>query len=117
MSYSVSGTDITLTRGDTLKVKISLTKDEEPYIPVEGDRIRFALKHNKMLKDKSDYEDPTPLVEKDVSIDTMTLVLDPGDTKHLAFDTYVYDLQMTFADGSVDTFVTQGKFKLTPEVS
>ena len=33
MSCSISGTSITLTRGDTLKVKINIMKDNEIYVP------------------------------------------------------------------------------------
>ena len=46
----------------------------------------------------------------------MTLRLDPEDTKELGFGTYVYDLEMTFADGRVDTFVEGKDFIISPEV-
>ena len=45
MSYSVSGTMITLTRGDTFTALITITDSEgNQYVPVKGDRIRFAMK-------------------------------------------------------------------------
>lgn len=116
MSYSIKGTDITLTRGDTLKATITLTKDGEVYTPVSGDSIRFALKHPKMYQDKSEYIDTEPLILKDIPISSMTLTLDPEDTKPLSFGTYVYDMEITFTDGTVDTFITEGKFRLKPEV-
>ena len=54
MSYSVSGTTITLTRGDTFVALISITKqDGTPYVPNDGDKVRFAM--------KAKYEDPEPL--------------------------------------------------------
>lgn len=54
MSYNVSGTTITLTRGDTFMAQISITDSKgEPYIPVEGDSVRFAM--------KSAYTDDEPL--------------------------------------------------------
>ena len=41
MSYSVSGTTITLTRGDTFKAQISITdRNGDPYVPQEGDSVR-----------------------------------------------------------------------------
>ena len=46
----------------------------------------------------------------------MILELEPNDTKTLDFGSYVYDVQITFADGRVDTFITEAVFKLTPEV-
>ena len=98
-----------MTRGDTLKVTIDLTQDGEPYIPVEGDVIRFAVK-------KGEFVDVEPRILREVPIDTMTLVLDPEDTKDMEFGTYVYDMEITFADGTVDTFITESKFRLKPEV-
>lgn len=109
MSYSVSGTTITLTRGDSFIAEISITdQDNKPYIPVTGDSVRFAM--------KASYEDTEPLLVKNVPIDTMKLVLDPEDTKHLAFGKYVYDVELTKATGEVDTFITKAMFKITEEV-
>ena len=105
-----------MTRGDTLRLTISLMKDDEPYTPVEGDKIRFAVKSPKMYCDKGEFVDDEPRILKDIPIDTMTLVLDPSDTKGLDFGTYVYDMEITFTDGSVDTFITESKFRLKPEV-
>ena len=116
MSSKISGTSITLTRGDTLKVLINLFKDDQPYDPVAGDRIRFALKHNIMNSKQTEYKDVEPLILKQIPIDTRILELEPEDTKPLGFGTYVYDIQITFADGTVDTFITEAKFIITPEV-
>lgn len=78
MSYSVSGTMITLTRGDTFSALITITDlNDNQYIPMNGDRIRFAM--------KNDYNDETPLLIKEIPIDTMILTLNPEDTKHLPF--------------------------------
>ena len=116
MSFTINGTDITMTRGDTLKVSVSLTRDGETYTPVEGDVIRFAVKSPKMFCDKGEFVDDAPRILKDIPISTMTLVLDPADTKSMDFGTYVYDMEITFADGTVDTFITESKFRLKPEV-
>lgn len=109
MSYSVSGTTITLTRGDTFMADITINKqDDTPYTPVEGDSVRFAM--------KSSYEDAEPVLTKDIPIDSLKLILEPEDTKGLAFGQYVYDIQLTKASGEVDTFITKAKLKLTEEV-
>ena len=109
MSYSVSGTTITLTRGDTFMADISINKqDDTPYIPVEGDSVRFAM--------KSSYEDAEPILTKDIPIDSLKLILEPKDTKKLNFGQYVYDIQLTKASGEVDTFIAKAKLKLTEEV-
>lgn len=91
--YKVSGTTISLTRGDTLKVLITLTtKNKNPYIPVAADRIRFALKSAKMNVNKTEFTDKNPLILKDIPYNTMELKLDPEDTKNLPFGNYKYDL-------------------------
>ena len=116
MSYSISNNEITLTRGDTLEADITLQKGEDPYVIQEGDSIRFALKTKKMKADKSDYEEATPLIVKEIPTDSMKLVLEPGDTKHLPFGDYEYDIQVTLASGKVDTVIPAQRFKLTKEV-
>lgn len=109
MSYNITGTTITLTRGDTFEALVSATKrDGTQYIPVEGDAIRFAMKEN--------YDDPRPLLVKDISIDTMMLMLEPQDTADLNFGKYVYDIQLTKANGKVDTFISKAILKLSEEV-
>ena len=109
MSYSISGTTINLTRGDTFEAVIGISdQNDEPYIPQDGDSIRFAM--------KSSYNDVQPLLLIDIPTDTMVLTIKPEDTKCLPFGKYVYDVQITFADGRIDTFVTKAKLNLTEEV-
>lgn len=109
MSYSITGTTITLTRGDTFEALVSATKkDGTQYIPVEGDSIRFAMKES--------YDDARPILVKEIPIDTMLLVLEPEDTADLNFGKYVYDIQLTKANGKVDTFIAKATLKLSEEV-
>ena len=109
MSFKVKKNTIYLTRGDTFKAHLTINyPDGSVYTPKEGDSIRFALKEN--------IEDEECLIWRDIPIDTMLLVLYPGDTKELEFGNYVYDIQLTKANGNVDTFITASKLKLTAEV-
>jgi len=111
MSCTISGTTINLTRGDTFRAIVTPIlpdTDNEPYIPVEGDSIRFALKQK--------YEDVVPILVKDIPIDTLELVLRPEDTKEMPYGKYVYDIQLTYANGDIDTFIAKAKFNLTEEV-
>ena len=105
----IDGTTIRLTRGDTLRVSIAL-KDYEgnDYTPLQGDVIRFALKKR--------YEDQRPLIHKIIDNETLMLVLEPNDTKDLPFGDYVYDIEITFNDGTVDTFISEALFTLAKEV-
>lgn len=118
MSSIIKGTSITLTRGDTLRVKIGIFSKEDgtEYIPTSGDSIRFAVKHPVFNSKKTEYKDTQPLIIKNIPYDTMVLELQPNDTKPLGFGEYVYDIQITYSDGRVDTFITQAILKLTPEV-
>ena len=109
MSYSITGTTISLTRGDTFTAFITITDaDDNPYTPVEGDIIRFAM--------KNDYTDGSPLLVKNIPIDTMILTLEPEDTKALSFGKYVYDIELTKSTGEVDTFIAKATLKITEEV-
>lgn len=109
MSYSVKGTSITLTRGDSFAADIGIIQpDGEPYAPSEGDQIRFAMKRN--------VKDEEVLILREIPIDTMRLVLTPEDTKDLEFGSYVYDIQLTKSTGEVDTFITKSTLTLTEEV-
>lgn len=99
---------ISMTRGDSLIISFELMQDGEAYIPQDGDVIRFALKEK--------ISDESVLVEKIIPNDTMTLTLAPEDTKNLNFGEYRYDVQITYADGFVYTFITDSPFEITNEV-
>ena len=108
MAVKIQGNKIHLTRGDTLRVTVNITQDGEPYTPVDGDSVRFALKR--------DFDDPNPLVLRDIPIDTLRLILIPEDTKPLDFGKYWYDVELTKNDGTVDTFIGPERFYITEEV-
>lgn len=113
--YRFDGNTIYLTRGDTLRASLSIKQNDSDYTPQAGDSIRFALKRSDMKHDRSGFIDSKPLILKDIPIDTMVLRLDSKDTKDLKFGVYVYDIQITMGDGTVDTFITD-KIYITPEV-
>ena len=109
MSYSISGTTISLTRGDSFYAQILINDaDGNEYEPQDGDSVRFAMKKK--------YTDSEPLLTKDIPIDTLILELEPDDTKSLSFGSYVYDIQLTTEDGFVSTFITKSTIKITEEV-
>lgn len=122
MSTTITNNKVVHTRGDTLLTVVDLFWDKErtrPYTPEEGDVIRFALKRPKFTKDEDgykEYADREPLILKDIPISSMVLRLDPADTKDLGFGKYEYDVEITHADGTVDTFITAAPFELTKEV-
>lgn len=106
---NINKTTIELTKGDTLRVYLTLKDGSgNPYVPAEGDSIRFAMKKK--------YSDSEPLILKVIPTDTLVLELSPEDTKSLVCTDYVYDIEMTYANGDVDTFIDRAKFRLTEEV-
>lgn len=115
MSVEIDGNKITMTRGDTLRVKVGIKVDGEEYAPVLEDVVRFALKHSKLNAAGTEYEDAEPLVSKTIPNETLVLELEPNDTKALGFGKYDYDVEITFGDGTVNTFISD-TLKLTKEV-
>ena len=114
--YRVSGNTIEMVRGDTLALRVRILVDGEEYAPAAGDRIRFAMKRRQMNAEKGDFIDEEPLILREIPIGTMILKLLPEDTKALPFGKYAYDIQITFADGYVDTFIPNARISLLPEV-
>lgn len=114
--YLISGNEISLTRGDSFYCEVGIVKDDEPYTPQEGDTVRFYLKRDTLNPPKTEYADKKPIVTKEIPTDTMILHLAPEDTKGLAFGHYVYDCEITFANGDVDTFINRESFTLLGEV-
>lgn len=96
MSVKIRRNKITLTRGDTARIKISLSDiNGNPYLPVEGDSVKFAVRRK--------AEDESELFSIDVPIDTCELHIKPIDTKELEFGEYKYDIQITLNNGDVYT--------------
>ncbi len=109
----VKGTTITITKGDSGIITVGiLNADGTPYVPQVGDVVRFAMKKN--------YSDAETLIEKNIPLETMELRLDPVDTKNLEAGSskgkYKYDIELTRADGQVDTFIPRADFVVLEEV-
>ena len=112
--------NITLTRGDTLTLTVTLLHEVdpvppateptiEPYTPEEGDLIRFAV--SKGYKTEPGYE---LKLSKDIPNDTLTFTCSSTETA-LDYRTYNYDIQVTHSDGCVDTFIS-ARLTITGEV-
>lgn len=109
----IEGTTITITKGDSALITVqAFNPDGSAYEPEEGDTIRFAMKRN--------YYDAEPILVKDISLDTMELRLEPEDTKDLeagpANGRYKYDIELSKADGTVDTFIPRATLIVLEEV-
>lgn len=118
MGYKIENNRIYLTRGDSFPCSVSMIDETTGlnYIPQEGDKVRFALKRAIMTPGNKEFVDEEPLILKDIPNETLILELDPEDTSGLPFGSYKYDIEITFANGRVDTFIQNADFILTPEV-
>lgn len=109
--FSINGSTISLTRGDTLCLNVELTKDYETYTPEPTDVVTFSLKKN--------FTDNIHLISKSVvpnSEHEIVIEITPSDTKKLSFGKYKYDMQIKDANERVYTFIV-GDFILTEEVT
>lgn len=105
----IVGNTITMVKGDTAIIDVSITDaDGNEYVPSEGDKIRFAMKHY--------WSDPKPILCIPIPIDTMKLIINPSDTENLKAGVgdviYKYDIELTKVDGIVDTFISNGSLIL-----
>lgn len=107
--FDINGSTIRLTRGDTLYLKITLSKDGEAFTPDDSDTIRFAMKQS--------FSDVGWLLMREIHPSSGEIILEikPEDTKKLSFGTYKYDLALVDSNERVNTFVI-GDFIVTEEV-
>ena len=109
MACTIKGTDIYLTRGDTLYLEITINRqDGTEYEIQEGDKVRFAMKKR--------ISDVTPVLVKEIDPESLVMKIFPEDTKSLPMKSeYYYDIELTQANGDVSTFIS-GKFIVMEEV-
>ena len=108
--YKIEGFKITLTKGDSFYTTVGMKNRDtgQTYTPQEGDVVRFGMKKN--------VRDVNCVIEKTIPNDTLLLYLEPNDTQTLPTGNYVYDVELTYADGNKDTFINKEPFILVDEV-
>lgn len=103
----IDGTYIRITKGDTLRILLELEKNGQKFEPQDGDNIRFAMKRHK--------NDQECVIIKAIGKDLL-LTLEASETEQLELGKYIYDIQITYADGTVDTFIAESTLQVTYEV-
>lgn len=96
--------NIKLTRGDSMSLSVSLERDGAEYELDPSDVVTFSMKES--------YDDALPVLSKTLSDGELTLV--PTDTSGLDIGTYYYNMRITYADGTVDTFIAERTFEVGP---
>ena len=102
---------IHLTRGDTARFAIGQivnTITNTNYTPTADDTVTMTIKKTVLQAD--------PCVQLIVPGGEV-LHIKPEDTKAMAFGKYVYDIQITMADGDVYTIIQPTTFDLLKEVT
>ena len=104
--FKIEGTTIYLTRGDSAEFNINIIGvDGNPYELQEGDLVEFTV--------KEDVYSSEVLIHKTGT----NVVIEPSDTSELRYGTYVYDVQVTLSDGTVDTVIPPSEFSILSEVT
>lgn len=104
--FSIKDNTIRLTRGDSAEFDITIfDRQGQLYELQEGDKVEFTVKEN--------VYSSAPLIKK-----TGTQIqIKPEDTASLSYHKYVYDVQVTLADGTVDTIIPPSVFEVLSEVT
>ena len=109
----VTGTNVSMTRGDSESITVTMKNTEGELVPFEdGDLLYFTIKENINTESK--------ILQKAITIfrDGSALIgILPEDTKSLRCKEYVYDIQLNRIDGTVSTIIKPSKFVIEGEVT
>lgn len=106
---TIYGNDIHLTRGDTAYIFVPITfTDGSAYTMQDGDKLEFSAKKY--------ISADAYIIHKEISSDGV-FKLEPSDTASLDYGKYVYDVQLTKANGDVHTVITPSRFYVEEEVT
>ncbi|MBO7734447.1 MAG: hypothetical protein J6S67_17915 [Methanobrevibacter sp.] len=101
--------NITLTRGDSASISVGLKNpDGSAYTLQTGDVLFFTVKYNCITEDI--------IIQKDISTDAIINII-PSDTAALLYGEYFYDVQLTKANGEVNTVIPPRDFIVAKEVT
>jgi hypothetical protein len=108
----ISGTKISLTRGDSAIISVTTNNNNVPFLLEEGDIVYFTIKTNATTQTKLVQKVITEFVDGKA-----TITLNPQDTKPLAYGDYLYDVQLTLRTGEVITIIVPSRFTILEEVT
>lgn len=117
MGFSIFGSRIILTRGDSVELVLTITNPQtgEPFVPGGEDQVYFTVK--KTIHDRE------PVIQKTLdhgivrNEDSISILLDSADTADLSYGIYKYDVELVTVSGYTDTVVPPGLFIVTEEVT
>lgn len=108
--------DITMVRGDTLKLSIDSIKTQsgEDYVLADTDIIYLDVKKYAMNR--------TPIFRKSVTnadyVDgALPITILPEDTAELSPDEYVFDVRLFIDEDNIYTIIPMSKLRIVPNVT
>ena len=105
--FTIKNNTITLTRGDTARISLSIKDDSGSDYDFSSDTVLFTVK-----KAETDSE---IVLQKEVTNGIITI--NPSDTAELPFRKFVYDVQVTTAGGDVYTVIPPSTLSIEKEVT
>lgn len=109
----VNGSNLTMIRGDSESIVLSLKRDDVIIPFNQGDTVYFTVKRRYSTEDITLQKIITEFNEDGNCI----IEIEPEDTKELEFRSYVYDIQLTDSNGRVTTIIPCSKFVIAEEVT
>jgi hypothetical protein len=109
--------ELTMVRGDTLIIAVNVFDENgAAYNPAVDDEIIFTVRE---WSDEGEIALQYDQDDTNVSIVTggWEITIDPEDTADLEYIGYVYDIEVTLADGYKQTIIPYASFTLTREVT
>ena len=109
----VSGTNLYMTRGDTGAIRVAVSDAAGETVPLaNGDVIELTVRERLGASGKMLYKKVTDFIDGEALI-----TIQPEDTSSLKFKTYVYDIQLSRANGQVQTIIKPSQFEVGSEVT
>lgn len=111
--FKVLNGKIQLTRGDTAIMNCSVVNqdaEKTEYIMQDGDVLVFTVRS----EPKSDSSDGY-LIQKTFIDKQIKLV--PEDSNSIPYGEYIYDVQLTFANGDINTIIPANIIAICDEVT
>lgn len=109
---TITGTNISMIRGDTEGITVTCTEDGVARSFVTGDTVYFTVKKTVSETAKILQKIITSFTNGKALID-----ISSADTKTLDAKPYVYDIQIVFANGTQKTVIGPATFEITDEVT
>lgn len=104
-----------ITNGKEGRINIYLTRGDTARLKLVGENYTFTNEDTVILTAKKTVNDTTYLFQ-DVMLDS-EIKIKQEDTASLDYGTYVYDIQVTFANGDVLTLYRPSDFVIGNEVT